>query len=54
MLGSPSNFEYRDKISLKNFETGRGIKILDHFFIEYFFNNDLTKYITKTNLCIIL
>ena len=46
MLGGPSNLGYRDKTSLKNFETGRGIKILVHFFIEYYFKNDLTKYIT--------
>ena len=54
MLGTPTIWKYRGKTSLRNFETGRGIKILDHFFIDCFFKNGETKYIIKVNLCIIL
>ena len=54
MLGRPTFWEHRGKTSLRNFETRRGIKILDHSFIECFFKNDVTKYIIKVNLCIIL
>ena len=32
MLGSPTIWEHREKTSLRNFETGRGIKIFHHFF----------------------
>ena len=52
MLGSPTIWEYRDKTSLRNVESGRGIKIIDHFFIGCFFKNDVIKYIIKVNLCI--
>ena len=56
MLGSPTIWDHREKASLINFETGRGIKVLQEmtFFIECFFKSDVTKYIIKVNLCIIL
>ena len=54
ILGSPTTEEYWDKISLRNIENGRRIKILDHFFIQCFFKTGFIKYIIKVSLCIIL
>ena len=54
MLGSPTIWEHTGKTSLRNFKTERGIKILDHFFIKCFVKDDVTKYIIKVNLFIIL
>ena len=54
MLDGSTIWEHTGKTSLRNFETGRGIKILDHIFIECFYMNDVIKYIIKVNLCIIL
>ena len=53
ILGRPTTWEYANKISFRNIETGRRIKILDHFFIDCFFKNDVIKYVIKVNLCIL-
>ena len=61
-LCSPNIWDYRDKISLWNIETGRGITFLMtmyrlnywSFFIGVFFKNDIIKYIIKVILCIVL
>ena len=37
IIVSRSTWEYMDKVSLRNIDIERRLKILDHFFIEYFF-----------------
>ena len=48
ILGRPTSWKYRGKISLRNIENGRPIKILNHIFIECFFKNDIIKYVLKS------